>query len=55
MNGPTDDEVLDKIAAWCAENGWDALDTEAFLAWLPTAGIDRNKLMIGKCKLPDWI
>ena len=52
---PTDDQVLDKIAAWCDEHGWDALDSPEFLAWLQQENIDRNSLMITKCHIPKEI
>lgn len=54
MPGPTDDDVLNKIAEWCDLNGWDNLDSEAFNDWLKEQGIDRNTLIIGKCSMPDW-
>jgi hypothetical protein len=51
---PDEWEVLDKISAWCDEHGWDELDSLAFNEWLKSEGIDRSKLMIGKCRMPDY-
>ncbi len=51
----TGDPILDKIAAWCDQYGWDELDTPAFNAWLKAEDIDRSKLMIGKCRMPEGI
>lgn len=51
----TGDPVLDKIAAWCDEHGWGELDSPTFNEWLKAEGIDRQKLMIGKCRIPEEI
>jgi hypothetical protein len=50
-----DAEVLDAIADWCDEHGWDALDSPEFNKWLKAQGIPRESLMIGKCRMPEGV
>ncbi len=51
--GRTGDPILDKISDWCDEHGWDEIDSPSFLAWLKAKGVDRDSLMIAKCRMPE--
>jgi len=51
---PPPDE-LNLIEQWLDEHGWDALDSPEFNDWLKTQGIDRDKLTIAVCRMPEDI
>ncbi len=48
-------DELELIEAWLDEHGWDELDSPAFREWLKSQGIDRDKLTIAVCRMPEGV
>ncbi len=45
---------LEAIVEWIDEHGWDQLNSPAFTEWLQAKGIDKSRLTLAQCRMPEW-